>query len=51
MAGAYRDHNIVTDRTINTHVKRLRRKLAAAGAEPIETVHGVGYRLVIHDEP
>jgi two-component system OmpR family response regulator len=51
MAGAYRDHNIVTDRTINTHVKRLRRKLAAAGAQPIETVHGVGYRLVIDDAP
>ena len=51
MTGAYRDHNIVTDRTINTHIKRLRRKLAAVGAEPIETVHGVGYRLVIDDEP
>lgn len=47
MDGAYRDHNIVTDRTINSHVKRLRRKLAAVGAQPIETVHGLGYRLGI----
>ncbi len=45
MDGAYRDHNIVTARTINSHVKRLRRKLAAVGAQPIETVHGFGYRL------
>ena len=31
-------------RTLDTHVKRLRRKLGAAGRQ-IETVHGVGYRL------
>ena len=42
---AYRDHVVVSDRTINSHVKRLRRKLSHAGAEPIETVHGLGYRL------
>ena len=45
MDGAYDDPTIVSDRTINSHVKRLRRKLATEGAEPIETVHGVGYRL------
>ncbi|MEM1183295.1 MAG: response regulator transcription factor [Acidobacteriota bacterium] len=45
MQQAYRDHVVVSDRTINTHIKRLRRKLARVGAEPIETVHGVGYRL------
>lgn len=32
------------DRTIDTHVSRLRRKLGAFG-EHIETVHGVGYRF------
>ena len=42
---AYRDHVVVSDRTINSHIKRLRRKLSKAGAEPIETVHGLGYRL------
>ena len=37
------DHHI-TERTIDTHVRNLRAKLAAAGAPVIETVHGVGYR-------
>lgn len=46
MQRAYRDHVVVSDRTINSHIKRLRRKLTAAGVEPIETVHGLGYRLV-----
>jgi two-component system catabolic regulation response regulator CreB len=41
----------ITDRTIDSHVKALRKKIAEAGAEPswIETVRGVGYRL--SDEP
>ncbi|MBN1675125.1 MAG: response regulator transcription factor [Kiritimatiellae bacterium] len=34
----------VTTRTVDTHVKRLRQKLGAAGAR-IETVRGVGYRV------
>jgi two-component system phosphate regulon response regulator PhoB len=38
-------HNIsVTSRTIDTHLKRLREKLGAAG-DMIETVRGVGYRF------
>ena len=32
------------ERTMDTHVSRLRRKLGQFG-ERIETVHGVGYRL------
>ncbi|MFT5432281.1 MAG: two-component system OmpR family response regulator [Myxococcota bacterium] len=36
---------VVSDRTIDSHVRRLRRKFAALGADPIETVHGLGYRL------
>jgi two-component system phosphate regulon response regulator PhoB len=35
----------VTTRTVDTHVKRLRQKLGAAGAY-VETLRGVGYRLV-----
>jgi two-component system OmpR family response regulator len=35
----------VTERTIDSHVRRLRAKFAALGADPIETVYGVGYRL------
>ena len=41
----------ITDRTIDSHVKALRKKIGEAGAEPswIETVRGVGYRL--SDDP
>ena len=35
----------LSTRTVDTHMKRLREKLAAAG-DRIETVRGVGYRLV-----
>jgi two-component system phosphate regulon response regulator PhoB len=35
----------VNTRTVDTHVKRLRQKLGAAGGL-IETVHGFGYQLV-----
>jgi two-component system, OmpR family, response regulator len=45
MSGAYTHDNIVTDRTIDSHVRRVRRKFAETGADPIETVHGLGYRL------
>ena len=34
----------VTTRTVDTHVKRLREKLGAAG-DYVETVRGVGYRF------
>lgn len=44
---AYDDRRYVSDRTIDSHVRRIRAKLAAAGGAPIETVHGVGYKLVI----
>ncbi len=41
----------ITDRTIDSHVKALRKKIGEAGQEPswIETVRGVGYRL--SDDP
>ncbi len=35
----------VSDRTVDSHVRRIRAKLRAVGADPIETVHGLGYRL------
>jgi len=43
----YQDHRIVTDRTVDTHVKNLRRKLAVVRPEQevIRSVYGVGYRL------
>ncbi len=48
MAEAYPDDAYVSERTVDSHVKRLRRKLgeAVAGAgEAIETVYGLGYRF------
>ncbi len=45
MQTAYNFHNVVSDRTIDSHMRRLRAKLKDLGAEPIETVHGVGYKL------
>jgi two-component system OmpR family response regulator len=45
MSGAYSYDNIVTDRTIDSHVRRVRKKFTAKGGDVIETVHGVGYRL------
>ncbi|CAN5261244.1 response regulator transcription factor [soil metagenome] len=35
----------VTDRTVDTHVKRLRQKIGPAAAGYIETIRGVGYRF------
>lgn len=37
----------ISDRTVDSHVKSLRRKVAEAGGDPglIETVRGVGYRV------
>ncbi|HEU5058555.1 MAG TPA: response regulator transcription factor [Kofleriaceae bacterium] len=34
----------MTERTIDTHVRRIRAKLRRFGLAPIETVHGIGYR-------
>jgi two-component system OmpR family response regulator len=45
MDQAYDLHRIVSDRTIDSHVRRVRAKFASVGAEPVETVHGLGYKL------
>ncbi|WP_329742315.1 response regulator [Dyella sp. A6] len=42
---AYRDHRVVSERTIDSHVKNLRRKLQTSGLDAIGSVYGVGYRL------
>jgi two-component system catabolic regulation response regulator CreB len=43
----------ITDRTVDSHVKGLRRKVAEAGGEAalIETVRGVGYRVTDRPSP
>jgi len=45
MERAYAYDNIVSGRTIDSHIRRVRSKLAAAGGDPIETVHGLGYKI------
>jgi len=43
----YTDHRIVSDRTIDSHVKKLRQKLAERfpDVQFIDSVYGAGYRL------
>ncbi len=36
---------IVSDRTIDSHVRHLRKKFGEVGGDLIETVHGIGYKL------
>lgn len=45
MNHAYELHKIVSERTIDSHVRRLRAKLMALGADAVQTVQGVGYKL------
>ncbi|EGV19297.1 response regulator [Thiocapsa marina] len=46
----YSDNRVVSDRTIDSHIKKLRRRLAelAPNVELIHSVYGVGYR---YEEP
>jgi two-component system response regulator BaeR len=48
----YQDHRVVSDRTIDSHVKKLRRKLAELlpRRELIHSVYGVGYRYEEREE-
>ncbi|MGA7104736.1 MAG: response regulator [Candidatus Deferrimicrobiaceae bacterium] len=43
----YTDQRVVSDRTIDSHVKKLRRKIAAAAPDEdwIHSLYGVGYKL------
>lgn len=46
MEAAYGAGTYVSDRTIDSHIRNLRAKFAAAGCTTaVETVHGVGFRL------
>ena len=50
MDGAYGEHIYVDDRTIDSHIKRLRKKFKAVDTDfaQIETLYGVGYRYRDH---
>ncbi len=40
----YSINHHITERTIDTHVRRIRAKFRPTGYDPIETVHGLGYK-------
>jgi len=45
----YHDHRVVSDRTIDSHIKKLRQKLSAGFGESdwIHSVYGVGYKFQV----
>lgn len=44
----YEDHRVVTDRTVDSHIKNLRRKIQGICSEDvIRSIYGVGYKLEI----
>jgi len=49
MQNMYSDLRIVNNRTIDSHIKKLRKKLTSIseGEELIQSVYGVGYRLIL----
>jgi two-component system OmpR family response regulator len=44
MESGYADDRTVADRTIDSHIRRIRRKFAPFGADPVETFPGRGYK-------
>ena len=43
----YQDHRVVSDRTIDSHIKKLRKKIAAVlpDEELIHSLYAVGYKF------
>jgi two-component system response regulator BaeR len=46
MDAMYRDERVVADRTVDSHVKKIRRKIAAVlpDREVVHSVYGLGYK-------
>ena len=46
----YRDGRVVTDRTIDSHIRKIRKKIESVSPkfDPIQSMYGVGYRFVCH---
>lgn len=42
---AYGEGHHIAERTLDSHIRRIRQKLRDEGIDPVETVHGLGYRL------
>jgi two-component system response regulator BaeR len=47
MDGGYQDHRVVSDRTIDSHIRKLRKRIAekCPESEIIHSVYGVGYKF------
>jgi two-component system response regulator BaeR len=47
MNNLYQDYRVVTDRTVDSHIKNLRRKLdqVSPNHEMIRSIYGVGYKF------
>ena len=45
MAEIYDDHRIVSDRTVDSHIKKIRKKFESINQDyqPIQSIYGVGY--------
>ena len=52
MQNMYEDNRIVSDRTIDSHIKKLRKKIhqLSPDEELIHSVYGVGYRLLLNEK-
>jgi two-component system response regulator BaeR len=46
MDAMYRDQRVVSDRTVDSHIKKIRRKIAAVlpDREIVHSVYGLGYK-------
>ncbi len=42
---AYGEHHHLSDRTLDSHIRRIRGHFRRFALDPVETVHGLGYRL------
>ena len=42
---AYGDGHHLSERTLDSHIRRIRQKYRELGLDPVETVHGLGYRV------
>jgi two-component system, OmpR family, response regulator len=45
MNGAYGLDHYVSDRTVDSHIRRVRAKFQSVDGVPVETMHGLGYKL------
>ncbi len=42
---SYAHGHHITERTVDSHIRRIRKKFSGLDVDPVETVYGVGYRL------